>query len=382
MRIVIIIPVYNEAEGIADFLSTLKDYLNRINTHEIWVLIFDSNSKDNTIEIVQKYQASWPALLLLTEPEKTGLGSAYIQGMNYAIHQLNADAVFQCDADGSHHPRYIEPMIQILEQGNDVIVGSRYVKGGSIDADWAWYRLFISKAGNYIARIILSNQYKDYTSGFKLIRSSILKSVLNKKFFSKEYAFQINLLWFLHQEKARIKETPIKFTDREKGYSKFPKNNIMQSLQVLFMLRKQDMKSYFKMCFCGLFGSIVQFILFNLLRSHLNTAIANAIAVEVVIMINFFTNNYFSFRKYRLRSNYSLKSWVKKVLFFFTISHGSLLIQTGTLVLGNSLLGSSVKLDNLLVFVGILIGTVWNYSLFKKFIWKKSSQEKTQTNPI
>lgn len=248
MKIVIIVPVYNEAEGIADFLSMLKLYIDQIKQHNILVLVFNSHSTDDTLKIVKYFQKDWPALLFQCEPEKSGLGSAYLQGMSYAIEQLNADAVFQCDADGSHHPQYIENMIQVLEDGCDVVVGSRYIKGGSIDANWAWYRFAISAGGNLLSRLILSNQYKDYTAGFKIIRSAVLKPLLNKKFFSKQYAFQINLLWFLHRANAKIKEIPIRFTDREKGYSKFPKNNITQSLYVLFRLKLQDIKNYFKMC--------------------------------------------------------------------------------------------------------------------------------------
>src|ERR1700738_4027157 len=98
MKIVIIVPVYNEAEGIADFLSMLKLFTDQITQHEIWVLIFDSYSTDETLKIVKSFQKDWPKLLFLFEAEKTGLGSAYLQGMSYAIDQLNAEAVFQCDA--------------------------------------------------------------------------------------------------------------------------------------------------------------------------------------------------------------------------------------------------------------------------------------------
>ncbi len=370
MKIVIIVPVYNEADGITDFLSNLKQYVDKISNHEISVLIFDSHSTDDTLKIVTNFQKTWPKLLYLVEAKKTGLGSAYLQGMRYAIDQLNAEAVFQCDADGSHHPQYIEKLIQALEEGNDVAVGSRYIKGGAIDADWAWYRFAISAGGNLLARLVLSNRYKDYTSGFKLIRTTVLKPLLDKTFFSKQYAFQINLLWFLHKAHAKIKEIPILFTDREKGYSKFPRNNIMQSLYVLLMLRIQDAKNYFKMCFCGLFGFFVQLLVFNLLRIKLTPTIANAIAVELVIILNFFTNNFFSFTQYRLRSHYPIRLWLRKFLFFIGISHGSLVLQTIVLILGNSIIGSSIKIDNGLLIMGILLGTVWNYYFYNKLIWK------------
>jgi dolichol-phosphate mannosyltransferase len=380
MQIVIILPVYNEAEGIAGFLQLLKKYVTQIHRHQIGILVFDSNSSDNTREIVQKCQENWPQLLLLTEKQKTGLGSAYLQAMRYAIDHLGADVVFQCDADGSHHPQYISTMIELIEAGNDVVVGSRYIPGGAIDADWAWYRHLISAAGNIIARTVLSWRYKDYTAGFKAIRSSALKPILDKKFFSKNYAFQINLLWNLHQANVRIIETPIKFTDREKGYSKFPRNNIMESLYVLFMLKITGSKNYFKMCCCGLLGFFIQMALFNILRIELTAPIASAIAIETAIITNFFSNNFFSFSKYRLKRHYPLRHWLKKFFFFWTISHGSMLLQIGVLLLGNRIFGSSIKTDNILIFIGIMLGTLCNYVLYKKLVWIKTNDQQFSLN--
>lgn len=244
MKITIIIPVYNEAEALPQFLFTLKEQINLIKNHDIYVLIFDSHSTDGTSRIIEKWQKKWSKLLSITEKQKSGLGSAYLQGMNYAINNLNSEAIFQCDGDGSHNPKYIAGMIKLFEEGYDVVVGSRYIKGGGLDTNWAWHRRLISELGNYTARNILSHRYKDYTSGFKLIRSSILKPVLTQKFFSNQFAFQINLLWYLHKKNAKIIEFPIHFIDREKGYSKFPRHNIMQSLYVLLRLRINDLKDY------------------------------------------------------------------------------------------------------------------------------------------
>lgn len=240
-RVVIIIPTYNEALIIE---QTIKQVFSavRSSTHKIHVLVFDSCSTDSTQDIVYALQKNIKRLHLLTEQEKTGLGSAYLQAMNYALNQLKASIIIEFDADLSHQPCYLLPLIRQLST-YDVVIGSRYVRGGNIPANWRKYRKLLSKVGNTVSRVILTHQYKDFTSGFRATRSSILRKALPTHFISNDYAYKLELLWNLHLLNAKILEYPIAFIDREQGRSKLPTNSILDALKVLLMLRFKGRKT-------------------------------------------------------------------------------------------------------------------------------------------
>lgn len=241
-KAIIIIPTYNEQENIGVIIDQLQVVFAQINHYEMGILVYDSNSTDKTSEIVKANQKKYPRIYLQTEEKKSGLGSAYIQAMKYAYQTLQADIVFEFDADGSHQPKYLIPMMEEFTNGADVVMGSRYVKGGSIPADWAPHRKLLSVLGNVIARIFLNAQIKDYTTGFRGTRTSFLKKIDLDNVKPKGYAYKIHLAWLLHLHNAKIVEFPIEFIDRQMGYSKLPKNNIIESLMLVFSLRWQRIK--------------------------------------------------------------------------------------------------------------------------------------------
>lgn len=247
-KVIIIIPTYNEALNIENTIKNIFDNTAQVNDFLIDVLVFDSASKDNTVEIVKSLMRENKRICLVEEAQKSGLGSAYWQAMRYAMNELQADIVFEYDADGSHNPIYIAPMLECIRAGADVVVGSRYVKGGSIPSEWGWHRKVLSGLGNVLARCLLFRQYHDYTSGFRASKSKFLKIICQQPFLSTGYAYKFQVFCQLHQLSAVIKEHPIKFVDREKGVSKLPKNSIADSLQVLFKLRVQMVKRILKWC--------------------------------------------------------------------------------------------------------------------------------------
>ena len=236
-RIVIIIPTYNEGLVIEETIDQVIKVIGQLPQYQVSILIFDSASTDDTQDKVRALQAIYhEQLFLQTEPKKTGLGSAYLQAIRFAFDTLQADIIVEFDADLSHQPKYLPLLFDALKD-NDVAIGSRYVRGGSIPHDWGIHRKFLSVLGNYIARAVLSFKYKDFTSGFRATRRSILINALPKHFLSNHYAYKLHLLWILHQNKAKICEIPIDFIDREKGVSKLPANSIMDLLRVIFTLR-------------------------------------------------------------------------------------------------------------------------------------------------
>jgi dolichol-phosphate mannosyltransferase len=245
-NVTIIIPTYNEKYVIADTIKALIDTFHDIDTHQfkLSILVNDSNSPDGTANIVRELQNQYHNVFLLVEDKKSGLGSAYIHAMQYAIERLKADIIFEFDADGSHQPKYLPAMLQILKQGADVVVGSRYIKNGSLPRDWSWNRKFLSYFGNLTARLILTWRYTDFTSGYRGSRVRFLKRIQLDKLLSKNYAYKMHLFWELHRLKANIVEFPIEFIDRNIGYSKFPKNSMIDSLRVIILLRLFAFKKY------------------------------------------------------------------------------------------------------------------------------------------
>jgi dolichol-phosphate mannosyltransferase len=243
-KVVIIIPTYNEEEVISETLTVLSEVRDLVDDYDLHVLVFDSCSTDKTEEIVVNHQKRYPWLHIETEESKSGLGSAYIQAMEHALSYMNADIVVEFDADLSHQPKYLIPMLHKIKT-HDVVLGSRYVEDGSIPHDWGWQRKLISILGNQIARLMLTVKYKDFTSGFRLTRRSALQKALKVNFISDHYAYKLQLLWLLHKNNAKIYEYPINFIDRVKGKSKLPANSIIDSLRVLFLLRFDEIKRFF-----------------------------------------------------------------------------------------------------------------------------------------
>lgn len=295
-KVVIIIPTYNEASVIQTTIEQVFASVETTARYEIHILIFDSDSTDNTQQIVAALQNNYSNLHLCNEPTKSGLGSAYLQAMNYALTSLDADIIFEFDADLSHQPKYILPMLDML-QTCDCVLGSRYVKGGSIPKDWELHRKLFSILGNYVARAVLTPKYKDFTSGFRATRRQQLLKILPRSFLTNHYAYKIQLLWLLHKNKAKIREYPIDFIDRNEGYSKLPKNSIVDSLRVVFTLRYHEIKRYLKMCLVGSLGIAVQFVTYNILREYFQFSPfqASQIAVCAAIINNFILNNKITF---------------------------------------------------------------------------------------
>lgn len=362
-KIVIIIPTYEEELGIERtihevFMACSNSLMN------IHVLIFDSASKDATQSLVKGLQNNYPNLHLKTEPQKTGLGSAYLQAMRYALNDLNADVVMEFDADLSHQPKYIIPILEQLESC-DVVVGSRYVKAGSIPKNWAFHRKLLSRIGNLLSRMILTPKYKDFTSGFRATNYFTLNKALPQQFISNQYAYKLELLWNLHRCKAKIVEYPIDFIDRDKGESKLPTNSILDSLKVLTLLRFKELKPYLNMCLVGGLGLLIQFLVYNLLRLNFSPFISTQLAVIAAIINNFLLNNKFTF------SNRKVNQRPKRFGYFIGFSMLMVAAQSYWVDYGVKLFGAGLLKENLIIGAGIFAGSILNYFFYSRVIWRQ-----------
>jgi dolichol-phosphate mannosyltransferase len=247
MRIVVIIPTYNEAESIESLIDAAESELNEIRHHEFKILVVDANSPDKTGEIVENLQKKHKNLELLIEPAKRGLGAAYISGMLHAINNLSADALMEFDGDFQHNPKEIKSLISAFDDGYDYVIGSRYVEGGEIPGQWAWHRKFLSKYGSLFIKSVLGLATMDNTSGFKLSRVKHFAKKLpleERVILSLFHAYKIHLLYEMIKLGAKTIEVPIKFLERQQGSSKNTFRDILESLKVVLILKFRSLFRY------------------------------------------------------------------------------------------------------------------------------------------
>ena len=297
MKVVIIVPTYNEAGNIIPLVEALRVQALSI-PHEMHVLVVDDNSPDGTGHLVQEEMLQ-DARLHLLSGEKAGLGAAYVRGMQYAMDELAADVVFEMDADFSHKPSDVPRLLAGIEAGADFVIGSRYVPGGSIPVDWALHRRLNSRLGNILTRYLVGlRSIHDCTAGFRAIRTSLLRKTGLADLGVQGYAFQVALLHEAILNKAIVKEIPVDFVDRTRGESKLGLRDISEFILNAWWIRFQRSITFFKFAAVGLSGVIVNLGTFSLLLlAGMNKFLASPVAIEVSIIWNFLLNNFWTFQE-------------------------------------------------------------------------------------
>ena len=214
MHILIILPTYNEAENLPKLVSALLSL-----PLDLAVLIVDDHSPDGTGRIADELSTHHPdKITVLHRAGKQGLRSAYMEGFQKAF-ALGADAVVQMDADFSHDPAVLLEMARRISS-HDVVIGSRYVAGGSLDERWPAWRKALSAFGNFYARTILSSPVHDMTTGFRMWRREALQAMPLDRIRSNGYIFLVEMAYVAYVMGFRIAEVPIHFADRRWGKSK------------------------------------------------------------------------------------------------------------------------------------------------------------------
>jgi dolichol-phosphate mannosyltransferase len=235
MKKLIIIPTYNELENLPLLLRQIFSYAPVTD-----VLIVDDNSPDGTGELAEEIRRQNPQVHVLHRAGKLGLGTAYIAGFKYAI-QHGYDAVFEMDADFSHDPCYLPNFLKAIEHA-DLVIGSRYIPGGSTP-NWSMIRRLISGSGNIFARFLLGIPVHDCTGGFRCYSRQVLQSVDLDAIQSQGYAFQVELTHRVLKQGFKIVETPIKFMDRRLGKSKMSRKIVIEAFT--YVLRTRFSKQAF-----------------------------------------------------------------------------------------------------------------------------------------
>lgn len=232
MKPIVVIPTYNEKENVAEMAAAALANL----PPEGMVLFCDDNSPDGTGAIIDDLCAKEPRLAVLHRTKKEGLGRAYVAGFAKAL-EMGASHIFEMDCDFSHDPKDLPRMLAAAEEEADVVIGSRYVKGGKC-VGWPFKRWFISRFGGIFIRLVMGTPVNDPTGGFKCFRRETLEKMGDfSAIQSFGYSFQMEMNYRMWKMGLKLKEIPITFTERRAGHSKITGSIATETLKLVFKIR-------------------------------------------------------------------------------------------------------------------------------------------------
>ena len=232
----VVLPTYEEAENLPGIAGAILAALPGAT-----LLVVDDNSPDGTGRLADELAAANPRIRVRHRPGKAGLGRAYLDGFGVAL-DGGATSLVQMDADWSHDPGALPALVAPITAGEaDLVIGSRYVRGGHV-LDWGLGRRLISRLGSIFARTVLSLRPHDLTGGFKAWRASTLAGIPFDGVHAGGYVFQIEMTYRASRAGARVREVPITFQDRRVGHSKMSRRIIVEALLVVVRLRWDELR--------------------------------------------------------------------------------------------------------------------------------------------
>ena len=223
MRVLVVLPTYNESENIDRVLRRIRAALP-----DAGVLVVDDGSPDGTADMAEKLGVELGGIEVLRRQAKAGLGSAYRAGFAWGL-ERGWEAFVEMDADLSHEPEALPDLVGPLSQGYDLVIGSRYVPGGEIP-NWSWHRRLLSQGGNIYAAALLGLHVTDSTSGFRAYRAEALRLIDLSAVRAEGYGFQIEMAYRVLQHGGMVTEVPIRFVDRVEGKSKMSLAIVVEAL--------------------------------------------------------------------------------------------------------------------------------------------------------
>ena len=227
----VVLPTYNERENVERIANAILASLP-----EASLLIVDDSSPDGTGELADTIAAKEARVSVLHRPAKQGLGVAYRDAFRWVLERPDARAVVQMDADFSHDPADLPRLLAPLMGNADLVLGTRYMRGGST-VGWPWYRRLISRGGTLFARTVLLLPYRDLTGGFKAWRRELLESIRLRETSGSGYGFQVETTWWAHRRGASIVQVPIVFRERTAGASKMTGGIVGEAMALVIKLR-------------------------------------------------------------------------------------------------------------------------------------------------
>ncbi|MCL5432884.1 MAG: glycosyltransferase [Patescibacteria group bacterium] len=372
MNVVIILPTYNERGNIEKLVPYLEEEIfPKIKNHKMFILVADDNSPDGTADEVKKLMKRWRNIEI-SEGPKRGLGAAYVRGMTYAIEKMDADFMFEMDADEQHDPKKIPEFLNKMDQGYDMVIGTRYSQGGSIPENWPIKRKAFSIFGNLLVRgILMKFSIHDWTGGYRVLRKEVFLKEKDELESYPSYTFQIAFLHKTLRDGFKVAEVPFHFSDRKLGMSKFPAlEYIVNALKYVITAKIKEIVTgpFGKFLVVGGIGFIINAAILKILVEIFKwvPSYANLVGASVAIFSNFNFNNLWTFNERKITSVSSY--FVKLIQFYLTSAFGVIFIQTGTIFLGENLLGTKYY------FIYFLVGTflllIYNFTVYNRIIWR------------
>lgn len=363
MKYLVIIPTYDEAQNITKIVPDVLVQDDRID-----VLVVDDNSPDGTADLVEKLAGFGKRIFILKRKGKLGLGTAYMEGFNWAI-KNNYDYMISMDADFSHPPKSLPQMLKMSEKYPDqIILGSRYVKGGKI-VGWDFKRYVNSYVANFVTRILLGLKVKDATAGFKCYPASFIKMLDFSKMTASGYAFQVEMLYLASFKKVNTVEFPIVFADRRAGESKIS-GELTRSAKVVFNLFTKQVwvREFIKFCVVGLTCTVIDWGIYFLIKKFTGwqtqelKQIMKALSFVGSVGVSYLLNRIWTFKS---KDKQVLAQAVK----FFSMAFVGL-------GLNNLFFYLSTGYFKLADIFGLIIATAlvmfWNFTISRVWVFRKN----------
>jgi dolichol-phosphate mannosyltransferase len=362
----VVIPTYNEEDNIEKTLLQVLEVKKTIKPYNLLILVVDDNSPDDTQTIIKKLMELSDDIHMITGA-KVGLGDAYTRGFSYALEKWNPSLIIQMDADGQHDPSIIKQFITLAVHGKELIIGSRFIEGSSTPNFSNWRR-FISLFGNFLVRY-LGGVYmiKDCTSGFRCINTDLLKQCNLDYFSTKGYSFQSSLVCELMRNGANAVEIPIVFNKREHGLSKLTLHDEIEFLINIVKIRFRNSEDFLRYCIVGALGVCVNFLTYFALTRFAGWApeLSSPIAIELSIISNFVCHNLWTFVK-RIKQTVFINRFFK----FHIVAGIAGIINYAFFI---TLINALILNDLISLFLGIAIGTIFNYAGNSLWTFRKPS---------
>jgi dolichol-phosphate mannosyltransferase len=221
-RVTVVVPTYNEKENLSDLVSAVTAQGYR-------VLVVDDSSPDGTGELAEEIAAGNQLVSVMHRARKEGLGRAYAAAFDQLLRSAHADVIVEMDADFSHDPADLPRLVEAVEKGADIAIGSRYVPGGATP-DWSLTRKILSRGGNLYSRVMLGHGVRDSTAGFRAFRADALSRLPYGEARASGYGFQVEMAWRASRAGLKIAEVPVVFRDRSRGTSKMGGKIVLEAM--------------------------------------------------------------------------------------------------------------------------------------------------------
>ena len=370
-KVVIVMPAWNEAENLEGMITKLFDEVFPEIKAEMHLLIVDNNSDNNSEEkIVKEKKEKYENLYIIQQGNKKGLGNAYVVGFKYAMEKLGADAVMEMDADGQHPPRFVKPMVQAYLDGAEYVIGSRYIKGGSIPKEWAFFRKSVSYLGNfYIRLVLLKPSLHDLTTGFRLtkVKGVLDKIDLDNLMELERFAYKVDLLFQSSKLSKKTVEVPLEFKPRTTNKSKFNTKEMIATFKTATILGIREKQRFIKFGIVGFTGYLINaFFLYFFGKLGWPEPLIWLASTEMAIINNFILNNIWTFKQEKITG---VKQLLVKFVQFNITSGGALIIQTVAGTIGVYFFGPGAR-QILLPFIILFLVLPYNYFMYNVVIWK------------